>query len=155
MRTLRRAGKQRPPWFADIAFAGAHIATFAVGFLSERGDPSPSVAHILGINTFGQHVWAAIFMCFGVVALVANIRGRLRLEATAILCIAGGFGLWALMVFADPQRSSIQAGFAYIVIALIKAGWGMTLLWWTSSSFIFVHADDIKNERGKSDGALD
>lgn len=156
IRSPRRHGqKQRPPWFADLAFAGAHIATIAVGFLSGTGDASPSVGHILGEHTLGRYAWSCLFVLFGIIALWANIRGRLRVEATAILGIAGGFALWALMIFADPDRASLQVGFAFVVIALVKAGWGMTLLWWISSSLIFIDAHKLQEKRDEGAGSVD
>jgi hypothetical protein len=137
------------------AFAGAHIATVVVGFLSGTGDASPSVGHILGEQTIGRFAWSCLFVLFGAIALWSNIRGRMRVEATAILGIAGGFALWALMIFADPFRSSLQVGFAFVVIALIKAGWGMTLLWWISSSLIFMDAKKLTEKRDEGAGPVD
>lgn len=139
--------QQRPPWPADVAFAGAHVLTVCVGLWSEFGDPSPSVDHILGTDTLAQHIWAAIFWFFGALALFANVRRRMRVEAISILCIGGGFALWALMVLFDPNRPSFQSVYAFGVLALIKAGWGGTLLWWINSSYVFVDSKKLLDHR--------
>lgn len=103
----------------------------------------------------GRYAWSLLFILFGGIALWANIRGRMRVEATAILGIAGGFALWTLMIFADPDRSSLQVGFAFVVIALIKCGWGLTLLWWINSSLIFMDAKKLTEKRDEGAGPVD
>jgi hypothetical protein len=125
-----------------------------VGLWSEFGDPSPSVDHILGTDTIAQHLWAAIFWIFGSAALFANIRKRMRMEAVSVLCIGGGFALWALMVMADPHRPSFQSAFAFIVLAGVKSGWGMTLLWWTNSDLVIIDARKLR-EGGEGAGTVD
>lgn len=127
-----------PPRFTSWAFLLAHVFTTMVGIVGLVGDPARSISSVLGVNTYGQLLYATIFLVFGVVGIVARIRKRTRVEAMAIFAIAGAFALWALMIVITGDTASFQPAATYFTIACIKMGWGGVLYWWAGSRLIAI-----------------
>lgn len=113
-----------------------HVLTVALGVVGLAGDTAASVVRVLGPDT-AAFAWSSVFVVFGAVALVARLRARLRLEAVAVLAIAAGFALWAVMIAVGSGVASLQSALTVAVIAVFKTGWG-ALLWRFAGQLVFV-----------------
>jgi hypothetical protein len=153
--TYRLLKPTYPPAASNIFFLAAHVMTIGVGFAGLLGETAPSINAVLGVDDAATILFAFLFIVFGGIALWARLRKRLRVEAVAVLSIAGAFAIWGCIVIiasAGPS-TSLQPAAGYFLVSALKVGWGMILFWWANQDLVVVPRLYIKE--GEDAGSAD
>lgn len=129
-----------PPRWSNYFFLIAHLLTIAVGFFGLVGETAPSVNAVLGYDDIATLLFAFLFIFFGSISFFARIRRRFRMEAVGVISIGGAFIIWGIIVLiaAKGPTTSLQPAGGYFLVAAMKMGWGLILLWWANSDLVVV-----------------
>lgn len=149
--TYRLLKPNYPPKASNYFFLVAHALTVCVGIAGLAGETAPSVNAVLGYDDLATVLFALLFIVFGGLALWARISRNFRVEAVAVLGIGGAFTIWGAIVLiaARGPVTTLQPAAGYFLIAALKFGWGLVLLWWAKSDLVVVpriHLDEVPGD---------
>jgi hypothetical protein len=156
--TYRLLKPTYPPKVSNYFFLAAHVLTIGVGLAGLVGETAPSVNAVLGYDDIATILFAFLFIFFGGLALYGRLRRRMRVEATAVLTIAGAFFIWGIIVVIASKgpTTSLQPASGYFLVSALKIGWGLILFWWANQDLVVVPRLHIGATGGTShDGPAD
>ena len=111
-----------------------HILCVVAGVIGFVVEPSVTIARTGGV--YVAWLWSAIFIIFGLCAIIARFAKRINAEAIAVIVIVLGRLLWSVIIIAEVAAGRTPLG--SLQIAVLIASTGFFLMGWSLTVFIWV-----------------